>query len=319
MNLSQWGGPYNGALIDSAVQEYNLKTGKLLYTWDALKHIPLGQSQASLTSPWDAYHINSIDVPGDGTFLVSMRDTWAVYKVNIASSKILWTLGGRQSDFKFGPGAEFEWQHDVRMYPGTSLMTVFDDHCCQLTGGGTYVAPTGNSRGLVLKVNTATHTATLADQYIYPHLNQWHPPDYMGSIQPVSGGNEFVGWGSTPYFTEYTPAGKEILDGVLPGSDQSYRAYLNPWVGLPLSPPAGAARQAGGRTTVYVSWNGATQVVRWRLEGQGSGGGLAPIATVNKTGFETTIPVSGSYRTFEVQALDSNGHTIGVSKKFTVS
>jgi EmrB/QacA subfamily drug resistance transporter len=319
MNLSQWGGPYNGALIDSAVQEYNLKTGKLLYTWDALKHIPLGQSQASLTSPWDAYHINSIDVPGDGTFLVSMRDTWAVYKVNIASSKILWTLGGRQSDFKFGPGAEFEWQHDVRMYPGTSLMTVFDDHCCQLTGGGTYVAPTGNSRGLVLKVNTATHTATLADQYIYPHLNQWHPPDYMGSIQPVSGGNEFVGWGSTPYFTEYTPAGKEILDGVLPGSDQSYRAYLNPWVGLPLSPPAGAARQAGGRTTVYVSWNGATQVVRWRLEGQGSGGGLTPIATVNKTGFETTIPVSGSYRTFEVQALDSNGHTIGVSKKFTVS
>jgi len=28
-NLASEGGAYNGALIDSAVQEYNLKTGKL--------------------------------------------------------------------------------------------------------------------------------------------------------------------------------------------------------------------------------------------------------------------------------------------------
>ena len=41
-NLSDYGGAYNGALIDSAVQEYNLKTGKLLRNWDALEHIPLG-------------------------------------------------------------------------------------------------------------------------------------------------------------------------------------------------------------------------------------------------------------------------------------
>ena len=40
-DLSNYGGAYNGALIDSAVQEYNLKTGKLLRSWDALEHIPL--------------------------------------------------------------------------------------------------------------------------------------------------------------------------------------------------------------------------------------------------------------------------------------
>ena len=32
MNLSSYGGAYNGALIDSAVQEYNLRTGKLSTT-----------------------------------------------------------------------------------------------------------------------------------------------------------------------------------------------------------------------------------------------------------------------------------------------
>ena len=36
MNLSKYGGAYNGALTDSAVQEYDLKTGKLLFSWDAL-------------------------------------------------------------------------------------------------------------------------------------------------------------------------------------------------------------------------------------------------------------------------------------------
>ncbi|HWX87683.1 MAG TPA: MFS transporter, partial [Solirubrobacteraceae bacterium] len=33
-DLSSYGGAYNGALIDSAVQEYNLKTGRLLRSWD---------------------------------------------------------------------------------------------------------------------------------------------------------------------------------------------------------------------------------------------------------------------------------------------
>ncbi len=107
-NLSDYGGAYNGALIDSAVQEYNLKTGKLLHSWDALQHIPLGDSRATVPTngfPWDAYHVNAIDLTGDGTFLVSMRNTWAAYLVNIATGKIEWTLGGRHSSFKFGPKA----------------------------------------------------------------------------------------------------------------------------------------------------------------------------------------------------------------------
>ncbi len=160
-NLSSYGGAYNGALIDSAVQEYNLKTGKLLRTWDALDHIPLGDSYATVPTngfPWDAYHVNAIDLVGNGTFLVSMRNTWAAYLVDIDTGRIEWTLGGRHSSFKFGPGAAFQWQHDVALGPG-STVTMFDDHCCQLTGGGTSVPATGPSRGLVLKMNQSTHVA----------------------------------------------------------------------------------------------------------------------------------------------------------------
>ncbi len=121
IDLSKYGGAYNGAMIDSAVQEYNLRTGKLLRTWDALDHIPLDHSYATLPTngfPWDAYHINSVQLTGSGSFLVSMRNTWAAYLVNIATGKIDWTLGGRHTSFKLGQGATFQWQHDVQLQAG---------------------------------------------------------------------------------------------------------------------------------------------------------------------------------------------------------
>jgi EmrB/QacA subfamily drug resistance transporter len=315
MNLSKYGGAYNGALIDSAVQEYDLTTGKLVQSWDALDHIALSDSQATLPTngfPWDAYHVNSIDVPGDGTFVVSMRNTWAAYKVNIKTGAIEWTLGGRHSSFKLESGADFQWQHDVSVYPGSNLLTMFDDHCCQITGGGTYVNPTAASRGLVLKLDTAKHTATFAGEY--SHGNNFDA-EYMGNVEPLANGNEFVGWGSAPFLTEFDASGNMLLDARLPGHDLSYRAELEPWVGLPLYPPAGAARRSSsGKTTVYASWNGATQVASWKVLGDGAS---TAVATAPRSGFETAIPVGHSDKTFKVQALAANGRVLGTSAQFT--
>jgi EmrB/QacA subfamily drug resistance transporter len=316
MDLSRYGGAYNGALIDSAVQEYDLKTGRLLRNWDALDHIPLGESQASLPTngfPWDAYHINSIQLVGDGKFLVSMRDTWAAYMVDINAGRIEWTLGGRHSSFKFGEGAPFEWQHDVKLGPD-STVSMYDDHCCQLTGGGTYVDPTGPSRGLVLKLDQQARTAKLLAQYtLAPDFDA----AYMGDTQRLANGNVFVGWGSEPYFSEFSRSGKLLFEAELPGPNLTYRATLEQWVGLPLSPPVGAVRQTDGETTVYASWNGATQAVSWRvLAGPDGASRLRVVATRAKSGFETAIPVPQGYESFEIQALDANGKAIGTSRPF---
>ena len=319
LNLSRYGGAYNGALIDSAVQEYDLKTGKLLRSWDALEHIPLSDSQASVPTngfPWDAYHVNAIDVAGNGTFLVSMRNTWAAYLVDIGSGGIEWTLGGRHSSFKFGPGAEFQWQHDVVLQPG-STVSLFDDHCCQLTGGGTHVPPTGPSRGLVLKLDPSAHTAALAAQY--PGDGKFES-EFMGDTQTLPKGNAFVGWGSEPSFSEYGPSGQLILQGEFPSSDLSYRATVERWVGLPLSRPAGAALQVDDRTTVYASWNGATEVASWRVLAGNSASSLSVVASAARSGFETAIPVPPqSYASFEVQALGADGRVIGASRPFSLA
>ncbi|MGA7703944.1 MAG: MFS transporter [Solirubrobacteraceae bacterium] len=315
-DLSKYGGAYNGALIDSAVQEYNIKTGKLLSTWDALDHIPLEDSYASVPTngfPWDAYHVNSISLTDRGQFLVSMRNTWAAYLVDAGSGRIEWTLGGKRSSFTFGKGADFQWQHDVAFGPG-STVTMFDDHCCQLTGGGTSVPATAASRGLVLKLDESAKTAMLVAQY---SGGDQFETEYMGDTQPLPSGNSFIGWGSEPYLSEYSRAGKQLLQGRFPGPDLSYRSTLEPWVGLPLTTPAGAAREVGGRTMVYASWNGATQVASWRVLAGSDAGNLKPVALAARSGFETAIPVVGDNRSFELQARDIKGRVIGTSRPFS--
>ncbi len=317
-NLSKYGGAYNGALVDSAVQEYNLKTGKLIRNWDALDHIPLSEAQASLPTngfPWDAYHINSIELTPNNKFLVSMRNTWAAYLVDIESGRIEWTLGGRHSSFKFGPGAAFQWQHDVRL-TNAATASVFDDHCCQLTGGGTSVHATGPSRALVLKLDQSAHTATLLAQY---KGDGKFESEYMGDTQPLPNGNVFVGWGSEPYFSEYSRSGKLLLEGQLPGPNLSYRTTLEQWSGQPLSAPAGAAvRGDDGKTTVYASWNGATALASWRVLAASSGGTRPGVlASATKSGFETAIPISQTASSYKLQALDASGRVIGTSRAFS--
>ncbi|HEX4032991.1 MAG TPA: MFS transporter [Solirubrobacteraceae bacterium] len=322
-DLSRFGGAYNGAIDDSAVQEYDLRTGKLLYNWDALDHIPPGDSYATVPTnafPWDTYHVNSISLEGNNAMLVSMRDTWAAYLVNLRPGKgrghIIWTLGGRHSSFQIAKGADFQWQHDVKLQPG-NVVTMFDDHCCQLTGGGTYVAPSASSRPLTLKLNLANHTTRMLSADVTSNGQSLGiASDYMGSTQPLPNGNTMVGWGSTDFMSEYSPNGTEVLGAVWPGSNLSYRAVIEPWVGLPLTPPVGAARTAGKRTTVYASWNGATRVAAWRVLGASSGAALAAIAHAPRSGFETAIALPHADASYEVQALDSGGAVIGTSRRF---
>ncbi|MGH9291971.1 MAG: MFS transporter [Acidimicrobiales bacterium] len=310
MDLTKYGGSKDGALTDSAVQEYDLSTGKLLYSWDALQHIPLSDSEASPPTnsfPWDAYHVNSISLQGSARFLVSMRNTWAAYDVDRSTGHILWTLGGKHSSFTLKKDALFQWQHDV-VADGATKVTMFDDDCCQITGAGTYLAAAGPSRGLVLKLDRNNHTASILHEYPHdPNLES----SYMGSVELLANGNVFVGWGAEPYFSEYTGSGRLLLDGVLPNPDLSYRATLHNWVGLPLTAPSAALRRSGGAATIYASWNGATKVASWRVL---AADGSQVVKTVKRSGFETAITlhhVSGE--SLKVQALDVSGHVLGTS------
>jgi hypothetical protein len=137
----------------------------------------------------------------------------------------------------------------------------------------------------------------------------------MGSTQPLTAGGAFVGWGSQSNFSMFDGSSKMILDVVLPRPDITYRATVEQWVGRPLYPPVGAARVKDGKTTVYASWNGATEVASWRILA-GPAGSLTAIGTAGRSGFETAIALRQSYRAFQLQALDSGGRVLGTSRPF---
>jgi hypothetical protein len=319
LDLSAYGGAKNGTLYDFAVQEYDLQTGRLLYSWDAYRHVALSESYqvppAKATVPWDAYHGNSVDLVGNGQFLVSMRNTWAAYLVDAKTGKIAWTLGGKDTAFSVPSSARFEWQHDVTLSKD-DILTLFDDNCCEVLGGGTFGSPGGPAKGLVLKLHQKKRTVTLVHQYLH---GANFDVAFTGSMQVLPNGNALVGWGSQPYFSEYTKAGKMLLDAVFPGKDLSYRAlFTDGWVGTPDFPPSGAARTVHGETTVYASWNGATQVAAWRVLAGRAVGHLRTVATKAKSGFETAIPLARSYKLFKVQALDARGQELGTSEAFMI-
>lgn len=323
-NLTAYGGPREGTVIDCGVQEYQLATGRRLMTWDALNpggapKVPLSASEQSLNrGAWDAYHLNAVQPLPNGNLLVSMRNTWAVYLIDPVSGQILWALGGKRSSFTVGQGAQFAWQHDARLVrpaqggQGAHVeLTLFNDDCCGMTSRGQPGHAEGPSEGMVLDLNTLTDTAALAASYSRGPSGH---SGILGSMELLPGGNALVGWGSQPYFSEYSSSGRQLLDVRWPGGDQSYRAlFTDTWVGTPYYPPSGAVR---GRT-VYASWNGATQVSRWEVLAGSRGGRLAVVAGHTRTGFETALRVSRRYGAYRVRALSAQGKVLGSSKPFS--
>jgi hypothetical protein len=278
----------------------------VLYQWDSLDHIPLTDTYDALPSPklsFDYFHINSIALDGDGNLIISARNTWAAYKISHQTGAILWTLGGKHSSFKMGPGAPFAFQHDVRVQSSHDrFVSLFDD------GGGP--PKIHGSRGLKLFLDFKHKTATRVTQYTASPSQQ---ALVEGSTQQLPDLHYLVGWGSPqPYFSEFAANGRQILMGRFVDNNASYRIYRFPWHGAPRQPPDIAASVRGGRLAVYASWNGATSVVAWRLLGGQTATTLTPMATTAKRGFETTFSVPAQ-QYVAVQALGTNGRVLAQS------
>ncbi len=254
---------------------------------------------------WDFFHINSVDLDDDGNLLISSRSMQTVYKLD-HSGKILWRLGGKSNDFDIGPGAHFAWQHDARRQPDGTF-TIFDN--------GATPAVEKLSRGLILELDEQAMSATLVRQYTHPKILSGS----QGSMQLLGNGNVFVGWGEAPHVSEFDYSGRMLFDAVLGAKYQSYRAFRLPWTGLPAEAPAIAATRAGRETTVYASWNGATEVRTWQLLAGSPTSGLTPVASARSLGFESALRTASTGPLLAVQALDGNGTPLGRSDPVTVA
>jgi len=300
-------GPGNGFVLDSILQEIDVATGRVLFEWHSLGNVALTESYLTKVpkdskTPYDYFHINSVEPGPNDTLIVSARHTHAIYEISKRTGQIVWRLGGKRSDFEMGPGTRVAWQHDARLHPDGTL-TIFDD--------GAAPAVEKHSRAIVMRLNMHRMTARLVKAYVHP---DGLLASSQGNMQVLPDGHVLVGWGSEPYVTEFSHAGEVVFDMRFNKGADSYRAYRFPWVGHPTDRPALAVkREQGDDVTVWASWNGATQVRRWALLGGTDGAHLTRIAVAPRNGFETSIDVHTKAKRLAVQAIDGAGHVLGTS------
>ena len=302
LDLSTLGGRSDARVLGGIAQELEVPSAKVVFEWRSLDHVAPGEAYTRFGHyPYDCFHINSIELLPDGDYLISARNTWAVYKVSGDTGKVVWRLNGKKSDFAMGRGTKFAWQHDARWH-GNGRMSLFDNEHNPQEGP--------QSRGLMLAVDEQRKRATLVRAYVHRPASLAHA---MGNTQVLPNGNVMVGWGTDPWFTEYAPDGRVLFDAALPPGGENYRTYRFPWIGRPAEAPVLVARRTGAADELVVSWNGATEVASWRFETGSSARRLAAAATKRKQGFETRVdrPAGAGYAV--AVALDRHGAELGRS------
>ncbi|KAL4744396.1 hypothetical protein BDW72DRAFT_92940 [Aspergillus terricola var. indicus] len=331
VDLSSIGGPEVGWIYDCLFQEIDIATGDLIFEWRASEYFPVNATYNALkeagkerASAFDFFHINSVDEDAEGNYIISARHLHAVICISRHTGEILWTLGGRTNEFQDlsdGQATSFSWQHDARWHAESNTLTIFDN------AAHAHSDPDLASHGMAIYLDIPKREATLLDAYYHPYNTK---SVSQGNVQILDeSGRVLVGWGHSAAYSEFSADG-QLLCNVHFGASAfwgfgrvvSYRAFKADWIGDPQSQPDAIVLG----DTVYVSWNGATEVVTWRLETWDIGpgkrtdepdrtGDVIILQECAKTGFETeiSIPAELDSPVFRLAALDAEGNVLGVT------
>lgn len=304
-DLSSLGGPKNGDVIEGVIQEIDVATGAVVFEWHSLDQVPITESYVPMASPYDYFHINSVEPESDGTLLISARHTSTIYDIDRATGRILWRLGGKRSDFTLGPGVALTGQHDARA-AGPDTIRLFDN-------GDDQTAPNPRrepeSRVEWIHLDAVAKTATLVRAVTHPSSIS---ATSEGNAQALDNGDTFVDWGDQRGVSEFDPRGGLLFDATIVGG-ASYRGYRFGWSGQPDTGPTATARRGRRSTTVDAIWNGATAVARWRILAGATAKKLATVATVSWNGLDTRATIRRTPKLVRVAALDSTGTVLAES------
>jgi hypothetical protein len=304
-------------LLESGIQEIDIRTGELLFEWRASEHYKFEEfyhfqssdGRTEKTAP-DLFHINSIEKDTLGNFLISCRMMGSVVYVDGQTGAVIWKLGGKGNmftDLSGGAAISFNGQHHARFHNDWKRISIFDNGNCP----GRPV--TGPTRGITLLLDTENMTVQLEHEYISPNKVL---TDNSGSMQILDNGNVILGFGPNANWAEYASNGTLLCNVHMgpetwfnSGEIRSYRISKSPWVAHPQNIPEICVK----RDRVYVSWNGATETYSWALKGVDEEGVEFILAEYPKEHFETEIPIPFDYtgQLLFASALNRAGQILG--------
>jgi hypothetical protein len=324
-DMSQWNIRTGMAwVMESIFQEVDVETSEVLFEWRSLDHVDPTVSYtypaATDTSgdglnphtPWDYFHINSIDKNQDGDYLISSRHTCAIYKISGKDGSVIWRLNGANPSFR-NINFSFSQQHDARWLSENNTHTVLSLYNNGYNG---FNKTHEYSSGMVIVIDHVDLTAIQIREYAPP--GKMMLSSSQGNLQVLPNGNVFAGWGNNAFVSEHDENGELILWGFLATQQtMNYRAQKFDWDGNPTDSPALWAYSKGlddSPMMLYVSWNGATRVKSWRFYGSmRQQGPFELLAVVYKRGFETEYEHSKVWAWCYVEALNGDGEVLGRS------
>ncbi|KAI8405369.1 hypothetical protein FOFC_14848 [Fusarium oxysporum] len=329
-NLTALGGEMDGWLSDSIFQEVELETNRVTNVWRSFTHVNLTDTMVKYSPKktfmhgdgFDWFHIDSVSKTSKGHYLVSSRSLSAIILLQADSLNPRWVLGGKRNQFKDlsgGNATNFANQYDAKFVQGNESQISFFDN--QATTSGS-CSGENCSRGVVVELDYEEMTVRLLHEFYHP---QEISSGSGGSVQGLDNGNFLIGWGANPAITEHTSNGTVVMDiqrGVIPHETNGdpdldisvYRAWKMEWIGRPPWGPSIASALPGNEATnatIYVSWNGDTQVDQWEVyvgeDDKNATSSPRLLANSSRFGFETEILL-------ETLPLPRSARAVGVSK-----
>ncbi|OCK74212.1 hypothetical protein K432DRAFT_420425 [Lepidopterella palustris CBS 459.81] len=317
--------PGLGWIMDSVFQEIDVQTGNLIFEWRSTDHISPSFSYTlaastdtsgdglSNDSPWDYFHINSIDKNANGDYLISARHMAAVYKISGQDGHIIWELNGANPTF-LNINLHFSSQHHALWLCENvthTILSLFDN------ASNTFNITNDQSRGMIVAIDHTERTATM--------IRNWGAPEpegilagSQGNLQLLPNRNVFIGWGDHAYYSEHLDSGEAVMYGKLAymGSNvMIYRCSKYNWVATPLTAPALWTYSRTGANDsdmlLYTSWNGATEVRSWNFYASDTvSGPFQLVGKKPKVSFETEFRLQFMKAWCFAEAIDGHGNPL---------
>ena len=221
--IEPFGSPIS--VVDGSFQEVR-PDGSIAYSWSSIGHMTPAESIRYAYFSFTPYpgleedvldwqHINSV-MPYENGYLVSFRNTGAIYYIEKATGEIVWKLGGTHTSKSLkivdDPEAtgDFGSQHDVRAWPNGTV-SIFDNGTRNIQ----------QPRALNFSINAAAGTDTLIHSFTDPAVKF---SACCGSARLLPGGDWVIAWGAEPPIQEVTPAGNVVFQLAFAKPTFSYRA-----------------------------------------------------------------------------------------------
>lgn len=316
-----------GWVVEGVFQEVDIETGGVVFEWRSLDHVDPSEAWTLPSStdtsgdglheqsPWDYFHINSIDKNVEGDYLISARHVSAVYKLSGETGEIMWQLGGNMPSFD-QVDFYFSYQHHARWISENNthtVLSIFDNASNSFNGTGDF------SHGWVIAIDHIGNKAYKIKEWGAPEPAGGLLSTSQGSMQLLPNGGCHLGWGEHAYFSEHTADGEAVMYAKLAERASNvmiYRSNKYNWTAQPITKPAlwAFSRTGANMSTFWFSWNGATEVKTWNLyTADSSSGPWSYAGSVEKNGFETEFHVDDVSDWSYSEAVDGKGRALGRS------